>query len=716
MKIPSGRVLDRLPAEEPCLGALFTSYSFDPAFFEDHVLRAVLRLASDPVEQAERYHQEACRALQETPVVAIVDAGERRPGRRLPFDLLEIADTVFHAKSALLIYRDFARLLVGSGNLTAPGYGGNTELFLCLDLPYEQRAAAALLKAFDEHLERVGRLVRRQGTQLALFREELQRRLPAGGTAQGRGEFALLDSLTGPIVGQLEDLLPPDARIESVGFLAPFYEHDDVSDADAPSVFRFLVPRLDPAAVLDVGVAWDNPQVQVVGDSDLESGLGDLWTWVGEKDGSRVLEHLIPTSLGPNTVSYTDAAGAGRRCPLEEAQEAVARRVLWRQPPPIAFAPQNAVAGAKGTFSDVRLWLHPATRLVEGRPVHRPLHAKLIVLGYRSGGARQTMVLVGSPNMSRRALLMPAGPAQGNVELAVAFCMNGDLSLRDLVPELVFAPASRVELQEREFHEPGRNYALAIAEASHDPAAQTLTVSWSQDARHLRDWRLSYCGRTLAAGDVPPDTAVVAQAFRLEPASAELVIHVAGQEYPVPILVTDLVALPATPAAPFVGLDELLMLLGRRVGAERALQIATQRAAAGENSDELAAYFGDGFSPTDVFRAWWSVAEDLMDDSLSVQAFRLRLDGALGVGAAWRCMKDSVADATMTADEAWFYGAELLRTLRDVELPVGVDRGVKIQVLGRFCDGVRCDLDLLGLSEENRPWVRHVCTFYREAQ
>jgi hypothetical protein len=75
MKIATDRVLDHLSAEEQCLGALFTSFSFDPAFFEEHVLRAVLRLTSDPVEQAERYHHEARRALQETPVVAIVNAG-----------------------------------------------------------------------------------------------------------------------------------------------------------------------------------------------------------------------------------------------------------------------------------------------------------------------------------------------------------------------------------------------------------------------------------------------------------------------------------------------------------------------------------------------------------------------------------------------------------------------------------------------------------------
>ncbi len=54
MKLGSARPLERLVAEEPCHGAVFCSYSFDPAFFEEQVLRAVLRLSSDPVEQAPR--------------------------------------------------------------------------------------------------------------------------------------------------------------------------------------------------------------------------------------------------------------------------------------------------------------------------------------------------------------------------------------------------------------------------------------------------------------------------------------------------------------------------------------------------------------------------------------------------------------------------------------------------------------------------------------
>ena len=80
---------------------------------------------------------------------------------------------MFHPKIVLLLYRGHARLQIGSGNLTFAGYSGNTELFLCLELAYDNDAHAALLLSIDELLNRILGWVRRSGTQLALFREEL---------------------------------------------------------------------------------------------------------------------------------------------------------------------------------------------------------------------------------------------------------------------------------------------------------------------------------------------------------------------------------------------------------------------------------------------------------------------------------------------------------------------------------------------------------------
>ena len=717
MKIASARVLDRLPAEEPCLGAFFSSYGFDPAFFEEHVLRAVLRLTSDPVEQAERYHHEARRALQETPVVAVVDAGERRPGRRLPFDLLQVSNVVFHPKTVLLLYRKHARLQVGSGNLTFPGYGGNTELFFCVDLAYDEAEDARLLLAFDEHLSRLGGLVRQGGTQLQLFRDELRRRLPSALEESPSASVTLLDSTVGPIIEQLAALLPADAEVQKIGMLAPFYERDDAGELDISSVFGALSPRAAADAELDVGVAWDNPQVHATPEVvSLEEGLDRLWAWAYEDDrGTRVLEHLVPFAVGPKAIRYFDEGGTRRRWPLPEVRDAIERRTLWLQPPPVAYAPQKAIAAAVKRFGEVRLWLHPATRLLEGRPIHRPLHAKLLVVAFRSGGDLGTLVLMGSPNMSRRALLMRAGTGLGNVEVALAFQLEGSITLRDLVPELVFAPVSAFELKEREFPEPGRNFCLAIEEAVHDPKAETLRVTWSAEADPMPPWRLSYDGQTLAQSESPPTEPLLVREFKLKPSTAEVVLHVDGGEYPAVILVTDLVALPATPHGVRATLDELLLLLGRRIGAERAAQLAARRAAESGEGTELTSMFGEGFGPTDVFRAWWSVAEELRDPSLSVAAFRLRLEGSLGLGAAWSCMLEAMApdeDGQLSFVEVWFYGAELLRSLSEVELPLAEDREAKIALLQGFSSRVRQDLASVPFDPSSRTWTKRVAAFY----
>jgi len=325
--------------------------------------------------------------------------------------------------------------------------------------------------------------------------------------------------------------------------------------------------------------------------------------------------------------------------------------------------------------------------------------------------------MMGSANMSRRAILLRAGPSQGNVELGLTFRLEGSLSLSEVVPELVFAPPSSLELQEREFPELGRNYALAIDDAIHNPIERTLVVSWSKDAADIPEWQLTYDGKELAHSREAPSVNVVVRDFVLNPSSAEIVLHVDGREYAVPILVTDLVALPVTPEGSELGLDELLMLLGRRIGAERAVQIAQRRDAGNGDNGELADFFGEGFSPTEVFRAWWAVAEDLQAPGLSVLAFRLRLEGSLGVGAAWsQMLKEMNQQQSLQPPEVWFYGAELLRTLAEVVLPPSVDRDAKKEVLTAFRLRVREDLAAIKLDDVARPWVQRIRAFYREAR
>jgi hypothetical protein len=144
VKIEARRLVDQvLAADKPCLGAVFCTYTFDPAYFEEHVLRVLLRLSGDPEEDGARFHEEARAALRETPVACFIDASVRRAGRRLPYDLHLIRKRTFHPKVILVLYEDEARLAVGSGNLTRPGVEDNAELFFHRSLRYDDPVDAA---------------------------------------------------------------------------------------------------------------------------------------------------------------------------------------------------------------------------------------------------------------------------------------------------------------------------------------------------------------------------------------------------------------------------------------------------------------------------------------------------------------------------------------------------------------------------------------------
>jgi hypothetical protein len=209
--------------------------------------------------------------------------------------------------------------------------------------------------------------------------------------------------------------------------------------------------------------------------------------------------------------------------------------------------------------------------------------------------------------------------------------------------------------------------------------------------------------------------------FVLGEESAEVMLEVGGKSYGVPILVTDLVALPAAPGGVDLGIEELLLLLSRRIGAERAIEIAKKRkspqppeesGSTYENS--LALFFGEGFGPTDVFRAWWAVADDLSGESLSVPSFRLRLEGPMSVERAWRCILNASREGSeLSPAEAWFYGAELLRTMdEEVRLKGTTDALDKAKLLALFKARVRTELAKIRFAGDDRPWVSKVRSFY----
>jgi hypothetical protein len=64
--------------------------------------------------------------------------------------------------------------------------------------------------------------------------------------------------------------------------------------------------------------------------------------------------------------------------------------------------------------------------------------------------------------------------------------------------------------------------------------------------------------------------------------------------------------------------------------------------------------------------------------------------------------------------EVWFYGAELLRSLGEIQVPQGVDHVAKRKVLNKFRKRVQADIAHIQLDEKGRPWLQRVQAFYGE--
>ena len=64
-----------------CLGAVFSSYDFDEAFFES-VLATLLPIHADPDTDPDRFVDEGRRRLRETPVAVLIDGYRARGGHR----------------------------------------------------------------------------------------------------------------------------------------------------------------------------------------------------------------------------------------------------------------------------------------------------------------------------------------------------------------------------------------------------------------------------------------------------------------------------------------------------------------------------------------------------------------------------------------------------------------------------------------------------------
>ena len=724
MKLAGKRVLEQVGADEVCHGAAFVSYSFDPAFFEQQILHGLLHLTSDPIEETPRFLEEARVQLIKTPVACIVDAGMRQSGRRLPYDLLEVDSTTFHPKLALLLYATHARLLVGSGNLTRAGYGGQSELFFQRQLAYDEPQAVAILQAVARFLDRAASSARCRGTQLDLVRATIERathrRTPTEPT-----DIAFLTSFDGPILPRFLALIPDGWNIDRVSLLAPFHEQDDAQAGHMDEIRSVLgtmtatragarAGRAAKAPAVELGTAWEDAPLAAgaIPAASLEAHLGGLWGRVLTGDaGKTFIDYFVLDTLTSKQAWVRDRRGTARRWSRAELAADLDHGRLFPVASPTVYGPAQVARLLHEQGVDISLALHPAQRYEDGHPCCRPLHAKLYLVEASRRGATRTWVLMGSANASRRALLHDADSG-GNVEATVALVLDGSHRLADFAPELVHVPIELATLLGREFPTAPPNLGAWIEEAVFHARTGVLEVRWAaQGPGQLAAWELRYRDQALGRGHGPPPRPTCIASFVLAGDTAELSLETGGGVYSVPILVDDLAHLPASFALADLSLRELLALLGRRIGVER---LETLRSPGSKVAVDtvLEHIFGHGFGTVDVFKAWWGLAADLARPDQSFAAYRLVIEGQVGARAVWDKLRAAAGGDVFSHDEAWFYGAELRRTLAAVELPELVDRNDRAELLDAFVTELARDLQAMRPDPAGRAWLAPILSFY----
>ena len=190
----------------------FTTYALSLSFFEAVLLDALLRgggrnalILSDP---------EGVRA-------GLSEEGARRVGRDYEIEPVACSNHgVFHPKIAALFTDDDAHLLIGSGNLTFAGWGGNLELAEHLHPSF---AADAFddVAGFFEQLAGSDQVMTSAGSACEALAAMLRR------SAQGHaraGNIHVLHSLEGSIAEQLALYTEEMGGVTRVTAVSPYYD------------------------------------------------------------------------------------------------------------------------------------------------------------------------------------------------------------------------------------------------------------------------------------------------------------------------------------------------------------------------------------------------------------------------------------------------------------------------------------------------------------
>lgn len=145
-----------------------STYTFHAPFFESELLPRFLGLKFDEIEDVRPFVVEREQALATSRICVLVDADHLDPSQStLRWDQfpVRVPGGAQHSKVVVLIWENYARLIVSSANLTRSGYRRNREIAGVIDF-YDQESSAPRRIILDTiaFLEEVSAWVRASDT------------------------------------------------------------------------------------------------------------------------------------------------------------------------------------------------------------------------------------------------------------------------------------------------------------------------------------------------------------------------------------------------------------------------------------------------------------------------------------------------------------------------------------------------------------------------
>jgi hypothetical protein len=233
-----------------------TTFTFHADFFEVECLGRFLQMDTHPQEtDSVAYLIEREEKLAGARVCVLADRRHAIGAKSLRWDVLPVVvpHAVQHAKLALLVWANRVRVVVGSGNLTEPGYRKNLEVLGCLETARDEDGNHAAVLESITFLERVAEHALGDEARSGP-RQRLRDTLAAARALiqdwpheeQRRPRVVPVFGGVGPsIFDQLRERWPSGSPPRYVHVVSPFFDADPQTAAVVPALVDGLAKRGD---------------------------------------------------------------------------------------------------------------------------------------------------------------------------------------------------------------------------------------------------------------------------------------------------------------------------------------------------------------------------------------------------------------------------------------------------------------------------------------